>query len=127
MFQVGKVSIGGAPGERPAVLIGSLFYHGHKIVQDEVAGAFDKKEAEALIKQQDEFSQKTGNPCMIDLVGASPEAMVKQLEFVASVTDTSILIDSPSLSVRLAGLRYAKETGLINRIVYISIMPETNT
>lgn len=127
VFQVGKVSIGGTPGVRPAVMVGSVFYHGHKIVQDEMAGAFDKKEAETLIKLQDEFAEKTGNPCMIDLVGASPEAMVKQLEFVANITDTSILIDSPALAVRLAGLHYARETGLLNRIVYNSIMPETKT
>jgi tetrahydromethanopterin S-methyltransferase subunit H len=92
-----------------------------------MGGTFDKKTAEELLKQQDVLSDKTGNPCMVDLVGASPQAVVKQLEFVASVTDASILIDSPAPNVRLAGLRYAKETGLINRIVYNSIIPETKT
>jgi tetrahydromethanopterin S-methyltransferase subunit H len=90
-----------------------------------MAGMFDKKVAEKLINLQDEFSDKTGNPCMIDLVAASPEAMVKELEFVANVTDTPILMDSPAMNVRLAGLRYAEETGLINRVVYNSIIPET--
>lgn len=126
-FQIGKVKVGGIPGERPVVLVGSLFYHGHKIVQDEMAGTFDKKAAEELINLQDQFSDKTGNPCMIDLVGASPEAMVKELEFVASVTDTPIVIDSPAMDVRLAGLRYAQEAGLIDRIVYNSIIPETKS
>jgi len=125
VFQIGKVKVGGVPGERPAVLVGSIFYYGHKIVQDEMAGKFDKKAAEELINLQDEFSDKTGNPCMIDLVGVSPEAMRKELEFVASVTDSPILIDSPAMDVRLAGLRYAEETGLIDRIVYNSIIPET--
>jgi len=127
IFQIGKVKVGGIPGERPTVLAGSIFYHGDKIVQDEMAGEFDKKAAEDLIKLQEEFSDRTGNPCMIDLVGASPEAMIKELEFVASLTDTPILVDSPAMNVRVRGLRYAEETGLINRIVYNSIMPETKS
>lgn len=125
IFQIGRVKVGGIPGERPVVLVGSMFYHGHKIMQDEMTGEFDKKAAEELLNLQDEFSDRTGNPCMIDLVGASPEAMRKELEFVASMTDAPILIDSPAMNVRLAGLRYAKETGLIDRIVYNSIIPET--
>jgi len=125
IFQIGKVNVGGVPGERPTVLIGSIFYHGDKIVQDEMAGIFNKKAAEDLIKLQEEFSDRTGNPCMIDLVGASPEAMKKELEFVVDVTDTPILIDSPDMNVRLEGLRYAEEVGVINQIVYNSIMPET--
>lgn len=126
-FQIGKVSVGGIPGERPVVLVGSIFYYGHKIVYDEMAGTFDKKEAEEMIILQDEFSDKTGNPCMIDLVGASPEAIIKELEFVASITDTPVLMDSPAMNVRLAGLHYAEETGLVNRVVYNSIMPETKS
>jgi len=125
VFQIGRVSVGGIPGERSVVLVGSIFYYGHKIVHEEMAGTFDKKAAEELINLQDEFSDKTGNPCMVDLVGASPEAMIKELEFVASVTDTPILMDSPAMNVRLAGLHYAEETGLIDRIVYNSIIPET--
>lgn len=125
VFQIGRVKVGGYPGERPSVLIGSIFYLGDKIVHDAATGAFDKKAAEELIKIQEEFSSKTGNPCMIDLVASSLEAMRKEMDFVASVTDTPILIDSPAMNIRLEGLRYARETGLIDRIVYNSIMPET--
>lgn len=124
MFQIGKITVGGSPGKRPVVLIGSIFYHGHKIVENEMTGEFDKKAAENLINSQDDFSEKTGNPCMIDVVAASQESMIKELEFVASITTAPILIDSPSASIRLAALKYAENAGLTSRVVYNSILPE---
>ncbi|MEM1515459.1 MAG: tetrahydromethanopterin S-methyltransferase subunit H [Candidatus Bathyarchaeia archaeon] len=126
-FQIGKISVGGYPGKRPVVLVGSIFYHGHKIVGNEMTGEFNKKAAEDLINLQDDLSEKTGNPCMIDVVAASQEAMIKELDFVASITEAPILMDSPSASIRLAGLKYAEDSGLINRIVYNSILPEAKT
>ncbi|MEM4474120.1 MAG: hypothetical protein QXY75_03965 [Candidatus Bathyarchaeia archaeon] len=64
---------------------------------------------------------------MIDMVAASQKAMIKELEFVASITETPILMDSPSACIRLAELKYAEDFGLINRVVYNSILPEAKT
>ena len=124
IFSIGGVKVGGVPGKNPTVLIGSIFYHGHKIVRDEKTGEFSRKKAEELISIQEEFSDKTGNPCMLDVVGSTPEAMKKFVEFVANVTDAPILIDAPTVEIKAAGLEYAKETGLINRVVYNSLVPE---
>ena len=49
-FQIGSVRVGGQPGSRPTVLIGSIFYHGHKIIIDEDRGRFDRDEAEQRIR-----------------------------------------------------------------------------
>lgn len=117
--------LGGQPGERPTVLIGTIFYHGHKILVNETTGDFNRERAEELINRQEEFSEKTGNPHMIDVVGTSPEAMRKFLDFVASTTDAPILIDGVSASVRISGLEYARESGLIDKIVYNSLTPES--
>ena len=46
IVEVGGVKIGGNPGERPPVLIGTIFYNGHKIILDEHKGEFDRGEAE---------------------------------------------------------------------------------
>jgi len=35
IFDIAGVKIGGQPGQLPTVLIGSIFYHKHKIVIDE--------------------------------------------------------------------------------------------
>jgi tetrahydromethanopterin S-methyltransferase subunit H len=125
VFQIGGITIGGVPGQRPVVLVGTLFYHGHKIVKDENAGTFDEAAAEALVKSQDEMSDRTGNPAMIDVVGASAPAMKKAIEFVADRTTAPILIDSPSEEFRAVGLTYAKEQGILDRVVYNSINPSS--
>ncbi len=123
-FEIGGVRVGGTPGARATVLVGSAFYHGHKILIDEDRGEFDAEEAEKRIREQDEFSKLTGNPCMLDVVGATPEAIEKHLEFAAGVTDAPLLIDGTTSDVRLAGLEYAAKAGLADRIVYNSIQPE---
>ena len=125
VFQIGGISVGGVPGQRPVVLVGTLFYHGHKIVKDENAGTFDEAAAETLVKAQDEMSDKTGNPCMIDVVGASMPAMTKHLEFVVDRTKAPLMVDSPSDQMRLSGLSYAKGQGFLDRVVYNSINPSS--
>jgi len=124
VFQIGRVKIGGKLGYAPTVMVGTLFYNKHYIVKDELKGEFDREEAEKLIKRQEEFSDKTGNPHMVDVVGASREAMNRYLDFVTGVTDAPIFLDGVSVGVRLAGLDYVKEHGLQDRIVYNSIVPD---
>lgn len=123
--EIGKIKVGGQPGERPTVLIGSIFYRGHKIVTDEKKGELKKEETERIINTQQEFSDKTGNPAMLDVVGSTIEAMEKFIDFVAKVTDNPFLIDSPSVEVKLAGVKYAKEIGLEKRVVYNSLITES--
>lgn len=123
IVEVGGVCIGGRPGAKPTVLIGSAFYHGHKVNVDEDTGEFDAEEAERRIRVQDEFSELTGSPCMLDVVGATPLAIEKHLEFAAEVTDAPLLIDGTTVEVRLAGLEYVAKAGLTDRIIYNSIQP----
>jgi tetrahydromethanopterin S-methyltransferase subunit H len=44
-FEICGQKIGSVPGERPLVLVGSIFYSRTKIVSDEFAGQFDRKAA----------------------------------------------------------------------------------
>jgi tetrahydromethanopterin S-methyltransferase subunit H len=122
-FQIGGISVGGQPGVRPTVLVGSMFYHGHNVSTDEDRGEFNRDEAEQRIRHQEDYSQRTGNPCMLDVVGATPEAIRKHLTFAAGVTDMPLLIDGTTADVRLAGLDCAAEAGLVDRVVYNSIQP----
>jgi len=123
-FSIGEVNVGGSPGEHPTVLVGTIFYHGHKIVSDEKKGDFDRKKAEELIRLQEDYSGKTGNPHVIDVVGSTPEAMERYIDFVAKVTDAPISMDGVASSVRIAGLEYVRQSGLADRIIYNSITPE---
>jgi len=125
VFEIGKVRVGGQPGENPTVLVGSIFYRGHKIVSDEKTGELKKEEAEKAISLQQEFSDKTGNPAMLDVVGSTTMAMEKFIDFTAKATDAPFLVDSPSVEVKIAGVKHAKEVGLEKRIVYNSLMAES--
>jgi tetrahydromethanopterin S-methyltransferase subunit H len=117
--------VGGQPGENPPVLIGSIFYHGHKIVIDANTGNFHKEEAEKLVALQEEFSTKTGIPCMLDVVASTKEAMERFIGFVADVTRSPFLIDAPTLEAKVAGVKYANEIGVRERVIYNSLTPES--
>jgi len=121
VFEIGDVKIRGQPGELPTVLIGSIFHEGHKIVKDRKRGIFDKRKAERLIKVQEEMSEKTGVPCMLDVVAENPEALIKYIDFVSEVTEVPSLINGPEMSVRIAAANHVVEVGLQEKVVYNSI------
>lgn len=123
-FEIAGVRVGGQPGLLPTVLIGSIFYHGHNIFVDEDGDEFDHGEAEKRIRLQEEFVERTGNPAMLDVVGATPAAIRSHLEFAASTTNMPLLVDGTTAEVRIAGLEYASQAGMADRVVYNSIQPE---
>lgn len=121
VLDIAGVKIGGQPGEYPTVLAGTIFYGGHNIIEDENAGIFDKDRAEALIRNQEEMSDVTGNPHLVQTFGQTEEALVKYLEFVGDITDAPFLIDSTSAEAKMAGAKWATEAGLEDRAIYNSI------
>jgi tetrahydromethanopterin S-methyltransferase subunit H len=125
VFDIGEVKIGGQPGQNPPVLIGSIFHHKHKILLDERKGEIAREKAKALISQQEEFSAKSGVPCMLDVVGATSDAMKKLIDFTCEATDVPILVDSPDSEVKIAGIMHAKEIGLETRMVYNSLTQQS--
>ncbi|MEM2739419.1 MAG: tetrahydromethanopterin S-methyltransferase subunit H [Candidatus Bathyarchaeia archaeon] len=125
VFDISGVRIGGQPGLRPVVLIGSIFYHKHSIVIDESKGLFKEDEAEHLLDAQSELSQRTGNPCMVDVVASTPEAMRRYLEYVSDKASIPILLGGITDKVRIAGLDYVHEAGIADRIVYNSVNPHS--
>lgn len=121
VLDIAGVNIGGQPGEYPTVLAGTIFYGGHGIIDDELKGTFDKDRAEVLIKDMEEMSDVTGNPCLIQTFGQNAEAIVKYIEFVGEISDKPFLIDSTSAEARVAGANYADEVGMSERAIYNSI------
>lgn len=125
IFDISGVKVGGEPGLRPVVLIGSIFYHKHSIVLDESKGLFKEDEAKRLLDNQLELSQRTGNPCMVDVVASTPEAMRRYLDYVSNNTSIPILLGGITDKVRIAGLEYVREAGIADRIVYNSVNPHS--
>ena len=119
--RIGDVELGGQPGERPTVLIGSIFFAGHRIVHDPQRGLFDKARAQAQLDAEAEASAFTGNPRFIDTVGETSTALIRYIEFLAQRTTSPILVDSPLQEVRIETLRHFTGTDVMPRLVYNSI------
>ncbi len=121
VFDIAGMKIGGQPGEHATVLCGTIFYAKHYLVEDPDKGIFDKKAAEDVLKKQEEFSDLTGNPCVMQIFSESGEAMEKEIEFCTGVSDVPFLIDSTVSDVKTVGLKYADEVGLTGKAIYNSI------
>jgi len=119
--KIDDIKIGGHSGENPTVLIGSIFHQGDKIVSDRKLGIFNKKEAESLIFKQKELSDKSGNPCLLDVAGIYEKACRKYIDFIASITDDPFLLNAPSAELRMKLIDYTKEIGLNDKIIYTSL------
>jgi len=125
---VGKVLIGGMPGENPTVLIGSIFYHKQRSLNfEEESGEFNRSQVERLIKIQEEFSDKTGLPCMLDVVLPSKKWISRVLDFITSLTDMPMLLDAASAEIRVAALDYVKQAGISDNCIYNSLNPESKS
>ena len=118
VFDICGVKVGGQLGEYPTVLVGTIFYDRHKIVSDQLKGIFDKGKAEELLNKQDEMSDKTGNPYIVDVVGSTSEALIKFIDFVAPAIDGPFLVDSTLSSARIEAFRHVAEVGLTQRAIY---------
>lgn len=125
IFEIGGVKVGGQPGQLPTVMMGSIFYHGDKLVKDEKEGIFDREKAEELLKKEEEVSARAGNPRILDVVGAWPKAIERYIDFIAGATESPFLIDGVSPDARIAGAKHVSEVGLNDRAIYNTISFET--
>lgn len=120
-FTLGNVRIGGDYGEIPTVLIGSIFYMNHRIVKDPQTGSFDEEKAGALIKTCNTLSEQMGVKYMLDVIGNTPEALIRYITFLKGITDAPILLNATLPEVRIAALQELNRRGMLDGIVYNSI------
>lgn len=127
VFEVGNVKFGGQPGEYPTVLVGTMFYGRHKIVSNEDEGIFDKEAAAKLWQDMQQMGATTGNPYVNQIVGETPEAIKKYIEwFIEIDEETPFLIDSSAGDVRAAAAQFVTEIGVADRAIYNSINGSIN-
>jgi tetrahydromethanopterin S-methyltransferase subunit H len=119
-FKIGNIEIGGIPGKYPTVLVGSIFFRGDKSVEDSYNATINKDMAESAIRLQENFSDKTGNPCAVDVVLSAESNVYKYLDFIREVTDMPIFIDGITSDIKISALNYIEEVG-IKDIIYNSI------
>jgi tetrahydromethanopterin S-methyltransferase subunit H len=115
------VRLGGQPGEHPTVLCGTIFYHGHRIVQDEDRGIFDGQTAEGLVRRQAELSEETGLPSILHIYAKTAEAFQRYLGFADEIWQGPMIIDSADPLVRSAMAETVSELGYADKTIYNSI------
>lgn len=120
------VRMGGQPGELASVLCGTIFYQGHKIVEDEERGIFDRAAAERLVARQEELSDETGCPSVLHIYARSCEAFSRYLDFTEKVWSGPFIIDSADPATRMAAAALASEQGYADKAVYNSISLATD-
>lgn len=125
VLKIGNATIGGAPGARTSLVVGSIFYDKHSIVQDPFAGKFDKDRAAFLLDRVNKLSNIYGIQMALDIIAASPEAMERFLEFASTQTSLPLMINATEADVRITGLKTAARLGILDRIVYSSLNEDT--
>lgn len=118
---IAGIKFGGQPGELPTALCGTIFYQGHRIVQDDERGIFDRDRAAALVNRQSELSNETGNPAVLHIYARTGQAFERYLDFVEETWDGPFIIDSADPAVRSYAAGLVSELGYADRAVYNSI------
>jgi len=121
VYELGKVKVGGQPGETPTFLIGSIFWLGQKMVKDANQGIFDAEQAENLINKADSLSEITGVSLAYDIVGTTEIAFEKYIDFVAKHSEAPLMLDAMSPRTRMKAAELAKNMGLQDRCLYNSV------
>jgi tetrahydromethanopterin S-methyltransferase subunit H len=121
VYDIGGVRIGGRPGENASVLLGSMFYRGHKVVSDPEKGIFDKQKAKDLLDREADFSAQTGNPRFIDVIGDTGEALINFIEWTAVNCSSPILVDSALPKARMMAIKHFAKTEVMSRLIYNSM------
>jgi tetrahydromethanopterin S-methyltransferase subunit H len=126
-FTISEVKFGGQPGTRRVVMVGSLCYPRHSIVEDRTSGICKPGSLKKLIETMNGAAIETGTPGAVMLYAETAQAMEAYLRDVADLTTFPLFLDSPSSEVRLAGCRAAVEMGIGDRIVYNSLSAGATT
>ena len=121
VVQIGKTRIGGNPGENPIAMVGTVFYASHAALLNEKTGDIDKPIVEAELNEFAEIIEDTKMQGIIDVVGAYPDALIKECEFVADNIEYPFLVDGLNDSSRIPAMEGLKEIGLLNRAILNSI------
>ncbi len=126
IFKIGNVLFGGQPGENPIVMIATVFYTKHAALLDEKLGKFDKNILEKELSDYTEIIEETKLQGVIDVIGAYPEALIKECEFIADSVEYPFLVDGLNDSSRIPAMEGLKEIGLMDRAILNSIDENTN-
>ena len=125
-FKIDDVKFGGQPGENPIVMVATVFYAKHAALLDEKTGKFDKNILEQELNDFTEVIEETQLQGVIDVVGAYPEVLIKECEFIADNVEYPFLVDGLNDTSRIPAMKGLQEIGLLDKAILNSIDENTN-
>ncbi|MHC1709686.1 MAG: hypothetical protein AB9819_04700 [Methanomassiliicoccales archaeon] len=120
-LSIGGVKVGGQPGKRRTMLVGSLFYPRHSVVLDPRQGTLDKAKLNERLDSYLGTISNCGCPSGLMLYAESCGSARAYLEAVCDKVPGPLFADSGSAEVRLSFLKSAQEMGILDRLVYNTI------
>lgn len=118
---ISGMNVGGQPGRRRTMMIGSVFYPRHTVVLDPREGKVDRERLRERLDAYLRTTQGCGCPTGLMIYAESGKAARAYLEEVADRVPGPLFADSGSSEVRLAFLKHAEEMGLLDRLVYNTV------
>ena len=126
-IEIGGVRIGGQPGDNPTLLVGSIFYHGDKLLVDEVKGIIDKELSKKVIEDALGIAEEYGLYFALDVIFPTPESVDNILPFISELDVPVLFLDSPDSKARIRAYSLSRELGLTHRVVANGIYVNIST
>ncbi len=120
-FRISGVDFGSQPGMGRSVMVASIFYPGHSIVEDRLECRVKMDELRKRVTACEEVSASLGQPVAYMLYSETEAAARSYLETMAELTEAPLFLDSPRVETKRAGMLAAAEMGIAERIVYNSL------
>ncbi len=115
-FDLEGIEVGGQPGVHPTLMVGTIFYED----QFEDPKKEQKKAAE-LINKQNELSQRTSIPSLVDIFIYEKEEIGWKVDFALEHIDGVFSLDMPESEVRIEVLNHLEEIGALEKVIYNSL------
>jgi tetrahydromethanopterin S-methyltransferase subunit H len=115
VLEIGRLRLGGQPGECPTALFGTVFY-GRKYREPEDDAL---AEVRGFIQAQEELSRLTGVQAVVDIFMDREEFIASRLELVLGElpADAPISLDVPESELRCKVLEHCSDADLTDRVI----------
>jgi len=119
LYTIGRVKVGGQPGETPTLLIGTVFY-GKKYISPSRETLL---QMERDIEAQRALSETTGNPGILDVFIDDRSRVESRISFVLDNIhpEEPFSLDIPEADVRIKALDYIGDRNELDRVIYNSL------
>jgi len=105
-----NIKVGFGSFKLPPVLIGTMFYQGQRLIDNNDITRFDKDKALKRIENHLQLSNQYKIPALIEISADTPDAMISYLEFYLDNFKPPFVLGG-TLDARISGVAYLYERG----------------